>query len=86
MGYPDDHALIFYSYLAVAPATCCVRDLVVVFGGFLEPSALVNDRDTPMLFSYTWLRDCSSWTVVMIREGLVCSVFPRSSARAVVLL
>ena len=36
--YPDHHTLIFYSYLAVAPAMCCVRDLVVVFGALFSPT------------------------------------------------
>ena len=37
--YPDHHALIFYSYhLAVAPAPCCVRDLVVMYGVLFSPT------------------------------------------------
>ena len=68
------------------PCKCCVRDLVVVFSCPFEPSALVNDRDTPMLFSYAWLCDCSPWTVVMLREKLMCSFLLRFSRRCAALM
>ena len=36
--YPDYYALTFYSCLAVAPAPCCVLDLVVVYVVLSSPS------------------------------------------------
>ena len=95
--YPDHYALIFYSNLAVAPAPCCVRDLVVVYGVLFSPT-LATLR--PILSLLKWstivthqclspLHGCVSghpglsWT--WYARDLVSSDFLRSPARTVVL-
>ena len=70
MKYPDHYALTFNSYPAVAPAPCCVLDLVVVQVVLSSPG-LVTFR--PFLRLLRWSTIVARLCFSPVHGGCVCT-------------